>query len=260
MSYYNNDDTPKTFVSSPEFLTQKLEEKSLYGSYLVLKYLPRCDCGKDFRASGEQRAQQQCAQHVGYKKYKDCKPEVIVQDFSMIPEFVTLDQVKGTKANQNRNAELRRRKEKQSFFDDIVEEGYNSLVILDLGDGRYWNCHKGEEVFRPRDVTNFDGYQIDSNINIKGTIVEKGKVRTVNSRKTGEELQVCEVVFEDEKENTVDITLWNGQIQLINKGDKVTITNAYLKFASYSGRAELGLYKNASKITVTEKAQEVVAQ
>jgi len=230
--YYNQAmDTELTFIGSPETLFEDLESKHLRGAYLTLKYLPTCECGKEFRASGEDRALQQVAKHTETKKYKDCTPKVIEQTF-VLPEFVTIEQMFESDANIKRNKEL-----------------YELLTTTHL------------QVIQ--------GYQITKGINVRGTIIKKTKVRDVTSKKTGQNYKVCEVTLQDEREDHIVITLWNGQTDTVNEGDSITIKNGYIKNGQqyygssygFGDRTELALYKNASTITVDKKAitQEVDA-
>ena len=224
--YYNQGmETELTFISSPESLFDDLEAKHLRGAYLVLKFKPTCACGKEFKASGEDRALQQVAKHIETKKYQDCKPEVIEQTY-VLPEFVLIEQMFQSDANSRRNKEL-----------------YDLLATTHL--------------------QMIQGYQITKGINVHGTIIKKTQVRNVTSKKTGEIYQVCEITLQDEREDHIVMTLWNGQTKSVNEGDEVTIRNAYIKNGQqyygsgfgFGDRTELALYKNASTITVDQKAQ-----
>ena len=223
-AYYNQEmDTELTFVGSPETLFDDLEAKHLRGAYLMLKYLPTCECGKEFRASGQDRALQQIAKHIETKKYKDCKPEVTEQTF-VLPEFVTIEQMFESDANIKRNKEL-----------------YELLTTTHL------------QVIQ--------GYQITKGINVRGTILKKTKVRDVTSKKSGQHFKVCEITLQDEREDHIVMTLWNGQTESVNEGDSVTIKNAYIKNGQqyygsgygFGDRTELALYKNASSLEVITK-------
>ncbi len=220
-AYYNQGmDTELTFVGSPETLFDDLEAKHLRGAYLMLRFKPTCECGKDFRASGQDRALQQIAKHIETKKYKDCKPEVVEQTF-VVPEFVSIEQMFETDANVKRNKEL-----------------YELLATTHL------------QVIQ--------GYQITKGINVRGTIIKKTQVRDVTSKKSGQHFKVCEVTLQDEREDHIVMTLWNGQTESVNEGDSVLIKNAYIKNGQqyygsgygFGDRTELALYKNASSLEV----------
>lgn len=222
-AYYNQTmDTELTFIGSPEALFEDLESKHLRGAYLTLGFKPTCECGKEFRASGQDRALQQIAKHIETKKYKDCKPEVIEQTF-VLPEFVTIEQMFESDANIKRNKEL-----------------YELLTTTHL------------QVIQ--------GYQITKGINVRGTILKKTKVRDVTSKKSGEHFKVCEITLQDEREDHIVMTLWNGQTESVNEGDSVIIKNAYIKNGQqyygsgygYGDRTELALYKNASSLEVVK--------
>jgi len=220
-AYYNQTmDTELTFIGSPEALFEDLESKHLRGAYLTLGFKPTCECGKEFRASGKDRALQQIAKHVETKKYKDCKPEVIEQTF-VVPEFVSIEQMFESDANVKRNKEL-----------------YELLTTTHL------------QVIQ--------GYQITKGINVRGTILKKTQVRDVTSKKSGQHFKVCEVTLQDEREDHIVMTLWNGQTESVNEGDSVIIKNAYIKNGQqyygsgygFGDRTELALYKNASTLEV----------
>jgi len=215
-------DSPElTFIGTPEDFGKPLERKHLHNSYLVLKFRPKCECGKEFRSSGKDRASQQCSQHVEYKKYAECKPivEELVYD---LPEFVTVRQMFGTDANQERNKSLYHEMESASQYE------YPTVIT---------------------------GYQIKQGINLHATVIRKSPVRDVRSKKTGEGLKVCDVTLSDEFGDTIQMTLWNGQTEKFNLDDVLTIKNAFVKDA-YQGGIELGTYKNASSIEVDGKSEE----
>jgi len=215
-----------TFISKPETFGEPLERKHLHNSYLVLKFRPKCECGKEFRSSGKDRALQQVAQHIEYKKYADCKPVIEELVYDQIPEFVTVQQMFGTDANRDRNQSL---------------------------------IHEMDSASQYEFPTVMHGYQITKGINLHATVIRKSPVRDVKSRKTGEGLKVCDVTLSDEYGNTVQMTLWNGQTKDINLDDTLTIKNAFVKDA-YQGGIELGTYKNASTIEVTSKSEPEVVE
>jgi len=211
-----------TFIGTPEKFDEPLERKHLHNSYLVLKFRPKCECGKEFRSSGKDRASQQCSQHVEYKKYANCKPTVEELVYDVIPEFVTVQQMFGTDANRKRNESL------YSQMDSASQYEYPTVIA---------------------------GYQITKGINVNATVIRKSPVRDVKSRKTGEGLKVCDVTLSDEYGDTIQMTLWNGQCEKFNLDDVLTIKNAFVKDA-YQGGVELGTYKNASSIEVDGKSEE----
>lgn len=211
-----------TFIGTPEKFGEPLEGKHLHNSYLVLKFRPKCECGKEFRSSGKERALQQVAQHIEYKKYTDCKPTIEELVYDTIPEFVTVQQMFGTDANHKRNESLRH------DMDTATQYEYPTVM---------------------------SGYQITKGINVHATVIRKSPVRDVKSRKTGEGLKVCDVTLSDEYGDTIQMTLWNGQCEKFNLDDVLTIKNAFVKDA-YQGGIELGTYKNASTIEVTGKSEE----
>jgi len=63
-----------------------------------------------------------------------------------------------------------------------------------------------------------------NNISLEGKIVEKSKEKTVLTRYG--ERRVAEVIIEDET-GKIKASLWEDQIDKINVGDNVKISNAY---------------------------------
>jgi len=64
-----------------------------------------------------------------------------------------------------------------------------------------------------------------NNINIEGTVERKGEPRTVN-KKAGGTIDVCDAYLVDES-GEIKLTLWGDDIQKINDGSKIKITNGY---------------------------------
>ncbi len=64
-----------------------------------------------------------------------------------------------------------------------------------------------------------------NNINIEGTVERKGELRTVN-KKAGGTIDVCDAYLVDES-GEIKLTLWGDDIQKINDGSKIKITNGY---------------------------------
>ena len=64
------------------------------------------------------------------------------------------------------------------------------------------------------------------NVNITGTIKEVGEVKEFT--KFGQAGRVSTATLEDES-GSVTLTLWNDQIDQVKEGDKVEITNGYVK-------------------------------
>ena len=64
----------------------------------------------------------------------------------------------------------------------------------------------------------------------------KSDPRTVNSR-TGEALKVCDCAAVDPDGAEITLTLWNQEIDGVNAGDKVRVTNGWV--ASYKNKLQL---------------------
>ena len=87
------------------------------------------------------------------------------------------------------------------------------------------------------------------NVDLVLEIVEKGDVREFE--KFGKKGRVCNATAKDET-GTIKLTLWNEQIDEINAGDKVHITNGYV--GEYQGELQLSTGK-FGKLEVVEKGQ-----
>jgi ssDNA-binding replication factor A large subunit len=66
--------------------------------------------------------------------------------------------------------------------------------------------------------------QMRSGINLQGKIVDKGEVRTVNT-KFGE-TKVCDAWMEDES-GTIKLTLWADDTEKVKNGDEVKLEGGY---------------------------------
>lgn len=262
-----------TFISSPEQMKKPVSSSDLGSAYLFLKHQPECACGKEFRASGKDTALQNVAKHLQYKKYANCQPTVKELVYT-VPEFVTVSQIFGTEANELRNSELRKRIDKARRYEEL-KHTYSSPIPFErqidydsnwdgvrmrmrgiVYDGEtetFWSTNKGEQKFPPTVPTVNDGYQISSNINLKGTVTKKTTIRDVKSKKSGQEFEVCDATIQDENGDEIAVTLWNDQCKKVAVGDKITITNAQTDDQGRWG-FKLKLFKNASKIIV-EKSE-----
>lgn len=87
------------------------------------------------------------------------------------------------------------------------------------------------------------------NVDLVLEIVEKGDVREFS--KFGKSGRVCNAVAKDET-GQIKLTLWNEQIDQINEGDKIHITNGYV--GEYQGELQLSTGK-FGQLEVVEKGQ-----
>jgi|TARA_Y100000310_G_scaffold152190_1_gene151708 replication factor A1 len=78
----------------------------------------------------------------------------------------------------------------------------------------------------------------DGNVDIEIEIVEKSDVREF--QKFGKAGRVCNAKGKDET-GTITLTLWNEDIDKVNVGDKVHITNGYV--SEWQGELQLGTGK-----------------
>lgn len=81
---------------------------------------------------------------------------------------------------------------------------------------------------------------------LKATVVEKSEARAVTSR-YGNQLLVCSATLSD-RTGKIRLLLWNNQIALISKGDKILVENA--KVTTFRGEKQLSLERKIGKITV----------
>jgi replication factor A1 len=78
----------------------------------------------------------------------------------------------------------------------------------------------------------------DGNVDIEIEITEKSDVREF--QKFGKAGRVCNAKGKDET-GTITLTLWNEDIDKVNVGDKVHITNGYI--SEWQGELQLGTGK-----------------
>ncbi|MCW4011048.1 MAG: OB-fold nucleic acid binding domain-containing protein [Candidatus Bathyarchaeota archaeon] len=83
-------------------------------------------------------------------------------------------------------------------------------------------------------------------VDIEASVVEKGNPRQVQSRYSGETLNVADAIVQDET-GTMKLTLWNEQIDLVNVGDNIKIENGYV--TSFKSEIQLNIGK-FGKLTV----------
>jgi len=86
-------------------------------------------------------------------------------------------------------------------------------------------------------------------VDIVVEVVDKGEVREF--QKFGKAGRVCNAAVKDET-GEIKLTLWNEQIDQVNKGDKVRITNGYV--SEFQGEKQLTTGK-FGQLEVIEKAE-----
>ncbi len=84
-------------------------------------------------------------------------------------------------------------------------------------------------------------------IEVIGTVIEKGETRTFN--KFGKEGRVANAKLQDES-GIVTLSLWNEQIDQVNVGDKIKITNGYV--GEWQGEKQLSTGK-FGQLEIVEK-------
>ncbi|MEK6904625.1 MAG: SOSS complex subunit B family protein [Nanoarchaeota archaeon] len=71
-------------------------------------------------------------------------------------------------------------------------------------------------------------------IDVEGEVTEKGEVREFN--KNGNSGRVCNAKLQDDS-GSIQLTLWNDEIDKVNVGSKVKITNGYV--SEFQGEMQL---------------------
>ncbi len=71
-------------------------------------------------------------------------------------------------------------------------------------------------------------------VDIEVEVVEKGEVKAFD--KYGKQGKVCNATVKDES-GTIKLTLWNEDVDKVNVGDKIKITNGYVN--EFQGEKQL---------------------
>lgn len=77
-------------------------------------------------------------------------------------------------------------------------------------------------------------------VEIEATVTEIGERRTVKAKFTDDTYEVAIAILKDET-GTVKLSLWNEQIDKINVGNKVKISNGYV--TGFKGETQLNVGK-----------------
>ncbi len=89
-----------------------------------------------------------------------------------------------------------------------------------------------------------------TNVELEATVAEKQEPREVIT-KYGKRLNVANVTLKDDT-GTIAFSLWGKDIDLVNKGDKVKVTNGYV--GEFRGTPQLSTGKYG-KVEVTGKGE-----
>lgn len=94
------------------------------------------------------------------------------------------------------------------------------------------------------------------NVDIKAEVIEKGDIRTFE--KFGKQGRVCSAKIKDDS-GKITLTLWNEDIDKVEVGDKIHLTNGYV--GEWQGEPQLttgrlGKIEIIEKGTGKEKAEE----
>lgn len=87
-------------------------------------------------------------------------------------------------------------------------------------------------------------------INIEAAVIEKGEIRDIN--KYGKNLRVATATIKDDS-GKIKLSLWNNEIDAVNVGDKIKVTDGYA--SEFKGEKQLTAGK-FGKIEITGKASE----
>ena len=85
-----------------------------------------------------------------------------------------------------------------------------------------------------------------SGINVKGTIVDKGEIRTVNS--PFGETKVCDAELVDGS-GRIKLTLWADDTEKVNNGDTVSLEGGYT--TTFRNEVQLNKGRKDGKLEVT---------
>ena len=88
--------------------------------------------------------------------------------------------------------------------------------------------------------------QMRTGINVQGKIVDKGEVRTVNT-KFGE-TKVCDAYLEDDS-GRIKLTLWADDTEKVNNGDTVSLEGGYT--TTFRNEIQLNKGRKDGKLEVT---------
>ena len=78
-----------------------------------------------------------------------------------------------------------------------------------------------------------------SKVNIKGKVVEIGKIRDVRTR-YGKDTRVANIVVEDES-GKLKLTLWGDQIEKVSVGNTVEVINGFAR--EWQGEVQVSVGK-----------------
>ena len=95
-------------------------------------------------------------------------------------------------------------------------------------------------------VTCEEAKQMRTGINVQGKIVDKGEVRTVNT-KFGE-TKVCDAFLEDDS-GRIKLTLWADDTEKVNNGDTVSLEGGYT--TTFRNEIQLNKGRKDGKLEVT---------
>jgi replication factor A1 len=103
--------------------------------------------------------------------------------------------------------------------------------------GNYYEKRVSDRI--PRAISTIGNLRKSLNqVVVEGSVERMSELRTVSSRKTGEELKVVDVVLTDDT-GSVKLVLWNDQIRQVEKDSRIRIENGFVK--EYRDELQLGV-------------------
>ena len=97
-------------------------------------------------------------------------------------------------------------------------------------------------------VNTEEAKQMQNGINIQGKIRDKGEIRTVNRKKDGAEVKVCDAYLEDAV-GSIKLTLWAEDTEKVKDGDMVSIEGGYT--TTFRDEIQLNKGRKDGKLEVT---------
>ncbi len=133
---------------------------------------------------------------------------------------------------------------KERIVERLVEEG---LSCLPKGLNR--RANEGKE-HKKRDRKIVDLHVGMKGVGLKAEVTEKSPLRRVYSRFTSEPFNVVSITVKD-KTGSIQMSLWNDQIDSVSVGDMIRVGNA--RVGQYRGTKQLLMNKKSSTLNILEK-------
>lgn len=96
-----------------------------------------------------------------------------------------------------------------------------------------------------------------SGVEIEGTVIEVGEVREFN--RFGRTIKVATATVKDDS-GQINISLWNEDINKVKKGDKIKVTNGFVKEFQNEPQLTAGKFGKIEVVGEGEVAEEAPAE